>query len=224
MGGAPIARKAPDSVKYGATAAGGVAFGGLFPLFLFDKFGIADLLKSGGSGTSAVYVFTVFAMVSFLILGVGSFFAKDDQLEFKKSALFYVVVLTFVSAFIIGFGYFVVTAYTRPTLDVKIAFDRYQDDVAKFTEFPLSPSVVYPKRLKLKGAEDKNDTVPLGSDGTIVVGLDALPDFERQYRAVSSAYITRLFDNQTMGQICAEDRFKSLEACANWNKNSGLTP
>ena len=68
--------KAPQSgstwLKYGATATGGVAIGSIFPLFLFDKLGIAQLLSQQSTFTSAVYAFTVFAIEKTDITAMGA--------------------------------------------------------------------------------------------------------------------------------------------------------
>src|SRR2546423_1095748 len=200
--------KAPDVVKYSATATGGALVGGVFPLFLFDKFGISKLLTSQSTATAAVYAFTAFAMVAFLILGIGAFFAKEQQPGIRKNFIFNVVALTFVGAFIVGFVYFVATAFRQPTVNLAISYDRYAEDVTGFRDVSLLPYVLHPERTRFQAV---GGTIPV-SDGTqLVFGVDYLHDLEKSYGDTRSQLADMLlkyrFDNGTMGKICDEPQY-----------------
>jgi hypothetical protein len=222
-GGSRTSGKAPDAVKYTATAASGALVGGVFPLFLFDKFGITKLLSSNSSATAAVYAFTAFAMVAFLILGIGAFFAKKDLPSIRKNILFNLVVFTFVGAFAVGFVYFVVTAYMRPTVNLSISYDRYGEDVAQFRDVSLSPYILHPERMPFV---EKGNTVPITDGTSLVFGVDALHDLEKSYGETRSQLADLLlkyrFDNTTMGRICAEPQYAATITCMNWGHEGAM--
>jgi len=212
--------KAPQSgstwLKYGATATGGVAIGSIFPLFLFDKLGIAQLLSQQSTFTSAVYAFTVFAMVAFLILGIGSIVAQNGQLSWKNNLLFYVVVMTFVGAFVMGFGYFIYSAIKEPSITVKVSFDRYSKEVAGFRDFELKPYVSHSNELHF--VRFPPDNVIVTEKTPVTIGMDNLQDLELDYSRIKHELSIRGFGPGTMSDICRDKHYRDNPVCKGWNR------
>jgi hypothetical protein len=108
-----------DKVTTAAVGAGGVAIGSIFPLFLFDKFGVADLIqKASQSAESAtIFALTIFAMVAMLVVGIGAVMGKIDVATNRSATI---LLSVFPGVFIIGFVFFIGLAIFNPQVDVAV--------------------------------------------------------------------------------------------------------
>src|SRR5260221_3738834 len=124
-----------DVGKVAGAGGAGVLVGGVFPLFLFDKFGVSDLIKSAADTTAAApFAITIFAMVALMIVGVGVLLAKID---IATNSMAKILMAVFGFVFFAGFVTTIVVSFVAPEVKVYMRFPEYADNTDFFKTLNL---------------------------------------------------------------------------------------
>ncbi len=223
-----------DKATTAAVGAGGVAVGAIFPLFLFDQFGVTALIqKASQSAESAtIFALTIFAMVAMLIVGIGAVMAKIDVATNRSATI---LLSVFPGVFIIGFVFFIVLAVLNPQVDVPV-------------EVPsTSTTGAFLKSLNIKAYVDDHVSHRGGADPFVVISADTsavcrggsagnsiefgLVGFERvekdygTLRDLQDLAGSQCFTKGAMDLICANPQFSGGAVCGAYFKkqNAPLT-
>jgi len=170
--------------RLGVFGAGSAVAGGAFSFVLFDQLHIGELLRDQSSYAATVYALTAFCMIALIIMGTGLFAVSGIREKEGPARLFYMIAGAFGLVFLAGFGLFWAKALVTPTVTIKVAYDRFDQDIAAFDD-PAAPKIRLKayfrgnRRVDFQG--DANPQVTVTDGGELVFGLDNLTDLERKY-------------------------------------------
>lgn len=190
-----------------------VLIGGVFPLFLFEKLGVGNLISSA-AGTTAVapFAITVFAMIAIMIIGIGALLSKVDISQNRMATN---MMWIFGAVFIFGFITTVVLSFVAPEVKVYVRFPEYSDNADFFKQLKLSAYV--DDNTRHDGTRimlsPEGEAICRGENTPIEFGIVGIRAVEDRLTEIKRLTDSTCFPEASVPAICTLDALKSGPTC-----------